>query len=227
VGRSNFLDRLRQFGDTLTRTKHRPHGLARGLPGERDKGRIMKTRTQLVAGILAPLLVVAAEQTALSSWSDSEKERFLQTAKVVKTKDLSIGVTGTQRLTLSDGVSTHDAHFQNIDVSQMKFESPRGSEMNFRDSYKYNIAGYRLDRMLDLRMAPVSVERKIGGRTGAMTWWVDDVQMMESERLKKKIKAPDLDKWNDQMHQVNLFTELIYNTDQNMTNLLITNDWTL
>ena len=100
-------------------------------------------------------------------------------------------------------------------------------EVNFRDSYKYNIAAYRLDRLLNLHMIPVSVKRKIKGKQASVTWWVDDVQMMEEKRYKKKIAPPNRAKWNDQMFQVRIFNELVYNTDANLGNLLITHDWKL
>jgi hypothetical protein len=76
-------------------------------------------------------------------------------------------------------------------------------------------------------MIPVSVERKVDGKTGAMTWWIDDVQMMERERRRKKMQPPDPANWNDQMYQVRVFRQLAYDTDINLTNLMITNDWNI
>ena len=73
----------------------------------------------------------------------------------------------------------------------------------------------------------MSVERKIKGKLGAVTWWVDDVKMMEKKRYQKKIAPPNRALWNDQMFQVRIFNELVYNTDANLGNLLITNDWKL
>ena len=166
--------------------------------------------------------------TSLSAtWSDAEKETFLLTAKVVKTKKVSTGITGTRRATLTDGEHTHDASVQSIDAYKRSYVTPQGTELNFRDSYKYNIAAYRLDRLLNLHVIPVSVERKIKGKTAAVTWWVDDVKMMEKKRYKKKIAPPNRSQWNDQKFQVRIFNELVYNTDANLGNLLITQDWKL
>ena len=111
--------------------------------------------------------------------------------------------------------------------SKETYTTAGGKELNFRDSYKYNIAAYRLDRLLNLHMIPVSVKRKIKGKKAAVTWWVDRVQMMERARYEQKIKAPNLAQWNDQMYQVRIFNELVYNTDPNPGNLLITEDWKL
>lgn len=160
-------------------------------------------------------------------WNDAEKENFLLTAKVVRMRGVSTGITGTQRATLSNGKQTHDASIQTVDISKPTFQTATGTELNFRDSYKYNIAAYRLDRILGLNMIPVSVQRTVKGKTGAITWWVDNVKMMEKDRFQKKIVAPNPDDWNDQMYQVRVFNELVYNTDANLGNLLITEDWQL
>jgi hypothetical protein len=154
-------------------------------------------------------------------------EKFLATAKVVRVRNLSTGITNSQRATLSDGRLEHDAHIQSIDERKQSFQTALGTEINFRDSYKFNIAGYKLDRMLDLHMTPVSVERRVAGHTAAVTWWVDDVQMMEVDRFKKKLAPPDQDDWNRQMHIVRVFDQLIYNTDRNLQNLLICHHWNI
>ena len=141
--------------------------------------------------------------------SDKEKEEFLLKAKVITIRPVSIGVTGTRRATLSDGHLTHDTSIQTVDQYEPTFPTERGAELNFRDSYKYNIAAYRLDRLLNLRMVPVSVERKTERKKGAFTWWVDDVMMMEKERRAQGIVAPDEQGWNDQASQARIFNELV------------------
>ena len=161
--------------------------------------------------------------------TDAEKEEFLGTAKVVNSRKVPVGVTQPDRATLSDGRLTHDAHIQTVDIYKPKIETTSGTEINFRDSYKYNIAAYKLDRLLGLNMVPVSVERKVAGDLAAVTWWFDDIMMMDKERYTKKIQVPLAKRvsWNDQMYQVRIFNELIYNTDPNLGNVLITNDWNI
>jgi hypothetical protein len=125
-------------------------------------------------------------------------------------------------------VTTHDAHIQSIDEAKHSMQTATGTEINFRDSWKYNIAAYRLDKLLDLNMIPVSIERNIPGiGTAALTWWVDDVLMDEVTRHKKKIEPPNQLDWNRQMYLVRVFDQLIYNTDRNLQNLLMTKDWRL
>ena len=157
--------------------------------------------------------------------SDAEIEEFLLKADVVKTKGTSKGVTGSLQATLNDGKMTHDAHIQFIDESKREFQTGKGTEFNFRDSWTFNVAGYKLDRLIGMNMVPVSVSRRYQSKPSAFTWWVDDVAMDEGDRLKKKIAPPEPTSWNHQMQMVRLFDQLIYNMDRNMGNLVITKSW--
>lgn len=163
----------------------------------------------------------------LPKLSLAEQEEFLKTAKVISTKAAKGGITGSLRATMSDGKITHDAQIQQIDEAKTRFEGSRGVEMNFRDTYKFNIAGYRLSKLLGLNMIPPSIERNYKGAGAAFTWWVDDVMMDEGGRMSKRLTAPDSENWNEQMHIVRVFDQLIFNTDRNLGNLLITKDWQL
>jgi hypothetical protein len=159
--------------------------------------------------------------------SDDDTERFLLNAKVVKSRPAGKGITGSIRATLTDGTLTHEAHIQTIDETKREFRSAQGTEFNFRDSWTFNVAAYKIDRLLGLNFVPVSVERRWRSTLGAYTWWVDDVQMDEGERLKKRVTSPNPQVWNEEMQLVRLFDQLIYNIDRNLGNLLITNDWDL
>lgn len=175
-----------------------------------------------VAGQARPPAPAAAPAPALS---DAEMEAFLSEARIVRTRGVSKGVTGTARATLTDGTLTHDASIQAIDEYKPAFTTATGTEINFRDSWKFNVAAYRLDRLLALHMVPVSIERRHAGREAAFTWWVDDVMMDEGQRVKKAIEPPDSAWWVQQIAQMRVFDQLIDNTDRNLGNLLITRDW--
>jgi hypothetical protein len=160
--------------------------------------------------------------------SKEQIKHFLQTAQIINSKQSSKGVTHPSRLTLSDGTITHDASFQTIDErkAEMKLESGK-VELDFVDSYKYNIAAYRLAELVGLEdMLPVYVERKWQGKTGSLGWWLP-VKMHDAERSQKKIEPPDPDKWNQQMFRIRVFDELVYDSDPNLTNVLIGDDWTV
>jgi hypothetical protein len=156
-----------------------------------------------------------------------EQESFLLNAQIVSSEPLATGITRSYRVMLTDHQLTHAAHVQLVDVSKPEFRSSKGIERNFRDSYKFNIAAYRLAKLLGMDMVPVSVEREFQGKPGAFTWWVDDLMMSELDRRNRKLKPADYESWNDQFHNVMVFDNLIYNVDRTQENLLITKDWKL
>jgi hypothetical protein len=183
-----------------------------------------KSAWVLMAALLSALVALA--QT--DKLTLEQKEQFLRSANITGTKDLSVGVTNSRRATMDDGKVKHDAHIQTIEVSKASYQTQRGTELNFRDSYKYNMAAYELGKMLGIEnMIPPSVERKVGGTSAAVTWWVDDTMMTELDRTRKSQQPPDLDRWNKQMYVVRVFDQLIYNTDRNLGNLVIDKDWNI
>ena len=171
--------------------------------------------------------VVASDSPSTEPKLTEEQERdFLLHAKVIKSKQSSKGVTSPWRLTLSDGTLTHDAIFQPVDErkNSMSFGNGR-TELNFKDSYHFNIAGYELAKLLGMDdMVPMYVERKWNGSSGSIGWWLA-VKMDEIERTKQHIQAPDPDGWNKQMYKIRVLDQLVYDTDPNLTNVLITEDW--
>ena len=158
---------------------------------------------------------------------DSEIERFLKEAEVVKTKDTKKGVTNSLRATLSDGKLTHDAHIQTVDETKREFRTAMGVEFDFRDSWEFNIAAYKLDRLIGLDMVPVSITRNHRSGPAAWTWWLDDVLMEEGDKIKQKIEPPDRAYYSRQRVMMYVFDELISNSDRNQGNIVYTKDWRL
>jgi hypothetical protein len=129
-------------------------------------------------------------------------------------------------LTLSDGTVKHDAVFQPIDQRMAVFTPDRGkTELNFVDSWKYNIAAERLARLLGIaEMMPPTVEYRYDGKTGALAWWMDSL-MNEADRLKKKVEPTNPNAWNEDMFRQRMFTDLVMDTDRNLTNVLVSPEW--
>jgi hypothetical protein len=182
----------------------------------------MRTRL-LVAGIAAVLL----GQPASDTWSLAEKEQFLLTAQIETVAPAGKGLTGTQKAILTDGHREHAAHIQTIDVYNPFFRGADGSsEQEFKDTWKFNVAAYRLAKLLRLtNMVPVSVAREYEGSPASFGWWVDGVMMDERDRTSRNVMPPDLDGWNRQMAVIRIFDQLIFNVDRSQENLLITSDW--
>jgi hypothetical protein len=191
------------------------------------KPHVFSLIASLAAGCLVLDPVSLRGQGVSTLMSKDEARQFLLTAKVIKSATVGKGVTDTWRLTLTDGKFTHDASFQDVDVrTQEAGFAGGGRELNFADSFHYNIAAYEVARLLEIDdMVPITVERAWEARKGSLSWWVDDVRMDEDERQKQGITPPDSRAWNGQMHRVRVFYQLIYDTDRNPQNILITGDW--
>jgi hypothetical protein len=190
----------------------------------------LRSLVAIVFCVFAVTVVLPAQDQSANNgndFTDQQKEDFLLKAKVIHSSHTAKGVTEPWHLTLSDGTTTHDANFQPVDEITPKMQFADGhTEFNFKDSYKYDIAGYELAKLVGMdNMVPVAVERSWNGMKGAMVWWVPDVAMDEGERMQKNVAAPDPDGWNKQMYKIRVFDELIYDTDPNLTNVLITKDW--
>lgn len=154
-----------------------------------------------------------------------DMEEFLLNGEILESRELAQGLTNSRRATLSYRGLTHDVHIQTVDIFRARYETLRGTEVNFRDSYRYNIAAYRLARLLRLDNVPMSVERPIEGRPAAVTWWIDDVAMDEGERRENDLWGDDRSRTAGQIHVRRVFDELIFNTDRNVGNTLWSSDW--
>jgi hypothetical protein len=177
----------------------------------------------VAACLVFGLFAVAGDEPNLTK---EQIKQFLVTAKVVKSQQAKKGITNTSRLTLSDGTITHDASFQPIDEHKREMKLASGAvELNFVDSYKYNIAAYALAELIGMDdMLPVYVERKWEGKVGSLSWWLP-AKMDEADRHKQKLQAPDVDAWNNQMYKIRVFDQLVSDADPNLTNVLIGENW--
>jgi hypothetical protein len=189
------------------------------------------TRRTIVAiavaiACVSPVWAQAPSVLSAPSLTEDEIAAFLLKARIGAKRSAGGGVTNSKRATLTDGEFSHDAHIQTVDVAMPVFQAGKASEVNFKDTYRFNIAGYRLARLLGVQV-PVSVERRVDGTDASVTWWVDDVAMDEEDRLKKKAFGPNPARTTQQIAVMRVWDELIQNKDRNQGNILWTKDWTL
>lgn len=160
----------------------------------------------------------------------SDAERFLQTAEIVDIENYeSKGITNPRRAILSDGRRTCRAQFKELEKIHDREQLTTGKWLlNLKDSYKHEIAAWKLDQLLGLGLVPPCVERTIGNHRGSLCMWVEGA-MTEYERDRvKHLTPPDVQAYNDQMHDIKLFMQLTWDTDYNNTsNILIDRDWKL
>ena len=181
----------------------------------------------LVGALSAAALPVRGATADFAAWSDAQKENFLKTSKIESSREIGHGVTKPVQVELALGAIRHSAKVQVVDKELPDFFCADGKPVPMRDAWRFNVATYRIDRLLDLRMVTVVVPRTFRGKAAGFSWWVDDVQFEEVERIKREIQPHDPEDFERQRALVRVFDELIINIDRNLSNLLITKSWKL
>ncbi len=142
-------------------------------------------------------------------WPDAAGiELFLQKAKVVERHKLGSGITNPDKVTLELNGVTRQAIYKKVDQSY--------------DSWQFEVAAYRLDKLLEVGRVPPTVERSIGGRRGCLQLWVEGTTLAKFEGT-----PTDLDAWHLQVSVMWLFDDLIANIDRHMNNAIVTPDFAL
>ena len=166
----------------------------------------------------------------LPTQSDQAVEEILKTGEIVSTQKIPVGITRPRKLVLAhEGRQVH-ASFKNIDLTEHKRRDrgPGGNTLyiEWRDWYGYDIAAYRLDRLLGLYRVPPTVERRDGSETGAVSIWLEGT-LPERVRQGREIPPPEYARFNQQKQILRLFDNLIANRDSNLGNILIDSNWRL
>jgi hypothetical protein len=194
--------------------------------------RLARRLAVLAVFVTTSSLALAASQAPAAApvrpvLTPEQMDTFLRTAKIVSSRPAGSGVTGTRRVTMTDGTITHDAQVQAIDEDKAVYRVQGYTEFNFRDCFCFNIAAYRLAVLLGIDNVPMSVERTVDGKPSAVTWWVDDVAMTEEGRRKSGATDPNPGRFEHYRYRQRIFDELIQNRDRNLGNLVYTKDWTM
>jgi hypothetical protein len=176
---------------------------------------------------LLALFVLAQATSNPAGWNRAEREAFLSSARILQLHSLSMGISNSERATLEKDGIRHDAHVQHIDVYKLQYQTVMGTELNFKDTWKFNMAAYQMDCLLGMGMIPATVERHMESKNASVTWWIDDATMTEGQRMQKKLDPPDVDRWNRQMWVLRVFDQLISNTDRNLGNVVIDKSWNI
>src|SRR4051812_22513476 len=158
---------------------------------------------------------VAADTTG---YGDSEKENFLKLARIVSTEQIGHGVTKPLKVKLELNGAQHFGQIQTVDKELPDFYPKSGPPVPMKDCWRFNVAAYRIDRLLNLKMVPVTVQRTFNAKPAALTWWVDDVMFEETERIKNDVAPPDPENFARQRALGAVFHELIINIDRNLAN---------
>jgi hypothetical protein len=172
------------------------------------------------AGALPGAGLIWANQLLPEQLAEREAmEDYLRTAEIVESKqpwDEQEAVTNPWHLTLEkDGVRR-----------EAVWKNPLGRIKGFQESWKWEIAAYRLDKYLGLGMVPVTVERNFQNQPGSLQLFMRH-RMTFREKKRDRIKTPpaQIFRWNRALYLQRAFDNLIANVDRHQRNYLITEDW--
>jgi len=143
-------------------------------------------------------------------------EEFLKTAEITGSEEIREGVTKPLRLYLKKGDVEWSAAWKN----------PHGIQKGHLEGWQYEIAAYRMDKLLELNMIPPTVEREFNGKRGSLQFWIVS-EMNDLERLERNIKIPQdaSESWEKMKYIARAFDSLIANEDRTQQNIRYTNDW--
>jgi hypothetical protein len=166
--------------------------------------------------VFLALLPCAAQFTPPEIAQREDMERFLLSAEIVDSKPVGEGVTRPFRLTLrADGVERR-ALWKNVTTA------PGG----ILDEWRFEIAAYRMDKLLRLEMVPPTVERKFQGAKGSLQLWVETAFSL-LDVMEKGIRIPDEagPRVENMKYVTRAWDSLIANEDRTQQNVRYTEDW--
>lgn len=147
-------------------------------------------------------------------------EEFLRTADVVSIEDVGTGITKPQRITLRKDGHECRAIFKTVDISGVEPGYTDRLESVFTDRFTYEAAAYRLDRLLDIGLVPVTVTREIDGREGSVQLWIENAIEMQTA-ADNNVMIGDMDLLLQRLMLMYILDAMIYNVDRNFTNVLV------
>jgi len=170
--------------------------------------------------VLAAAPFAAAQLTAEEVADHLKWEEFLATAELVAEQQMSSrrAVTSPWILTLKQGDVTRRALWKN----------PEGRMGGFIEGWRFEIAAYRIDKLLGLNMVPPTVERRFRENRGSCQLWIEDCHSLRDVE-DNKIRLPSIKNipYNRSLYLQRLFDNLIANEDRHKGNFLFTPDWRL
>ena len=167
----------------------------------------------------APALAQTPQPSSSKIWVGryAEFEDFLRTADIERTTNVSVGVLGIRRAYFKAGGLAVSAAVRNIRP---------GRYDGFWESYRSEVAAYKLDRLLGLDMVPPTVERRYNGEMVSVQLWSQNMIMLIDVQ-QQKLEPPDNQTYSFQVRRQKVFQNLVGNLDPNQGNILFDPLWNM
>jgi len=180
--------------------------------------------TFLLAALAITASAIAGDDCDRRAWGLSERdcaiEHFLRNAEVTKIEDIGEGITKPQRLTLELGGVVRRAIFKDVDIHRNEIAYTNRLETSFHDSYSYEVAAYRIDRLLNIGLVPVTVLREVNGVPGSVQLWIENVVSLQ-DMVDSGIDCRNPDRLLHNLMLMYVLDAVIFNIDRNYGNVLV------
>jgi hypothetical protein len=143
-------------------------------------------------------------------------EHFLLTAEILRTEPIGEGVTKPTKVFLrKDGIE-----------GKAVWKNPSGIQLGFWEGWQYEIAAYRMDKLIGLNMIPPTVERALNGKKGSLQYWVENkYSLLDLQERGIPIPASATESTDRMKYVTRAFDSLIANEDRTQQNVRYTEDW--
>ena len=145
-------------------------------------------------------------------------EKFLETAEIIDYEQQRgrEAVTRPWELTLEKVGLSKKALWKNAE----------GRMRGFVENWRWEIAAYRMDKLLGLNMISPTVEKKFKGKRGSCQLWVDYwIKLVDMNERKINVPPDKVTSFNRASYLQWAFDNLIANEDRHTGNVFITEDW--
>lgn len=157
--------------------------------------------------------------------TDDQIEDILANGEIVSMEDVGEGVTKPKKVVLRKDGHEVKAIFKTESTPIQGNRRQQQKLINLSDRWEHEVAAYRLDRLIDLDLVPVTVARTIGGATGSLSFWIDGL-VNEMEREQEQLVATGWCSLGEQWQLMFLFDTLVYNEDRTKQNMVYgREDW--
>jgi hypothetical protein len=96
----------------------------------------------------------------------------------------------------------------------------------FLEGWQYEIASYRMDKILDLNLIPPTVERVYKGKKGSLQYWIEtEYSYLDVVENKIPIPVKMIQNFEKIKYITRAFDSLIANEDRTQQNMRFTPDW--